>query len=100
MTGVPIVTGRLERRVGVIGPDVRRLHSGVAILAICDRVTWKARHEAHLPHTAARVLNKPPGRRQGHDQAVDVKVYAVAKLRVFRNGVQIAPPPRVSCGGG
>lgn len=59
MARVAIPTHRQELGRWVVGPYVRRLHPCISILAICDRVPWKALHPGHLPHTAAWVFDEP-----------------------------------------
>lgn len=85
MAWVAILAHGAKFGVGVICPYIGRLHSGVSVLAICNRVPGEPAHKVHFPHTTPGVLNKPQPRGQGHYEPVNVKVYAIAKLRVIRN---------------
>ena len=80
----------LEARIGMIRPDVRGLHAGVAVLAIGDGVPGKSAHKTHFPQSAAGIFDKPIFRVKFLNQIQYMNVNIIAKLSVLRNRGKIA----------
>lgn len=90
MARIAVLARRNEARVGVVGEDVRRLHTLLAVFAISHGVTCpmsvaqKTIDEWHLAHHCAWILDEPVARTQGENQVHYVRVYRVAEAGVFR----------------
>lgn len=89
MARVSIVTGGLELRVGMIRPDVGRLHTCIAVLAIGDGVPGHALHPRHFSHSSTRILDEVILRVQFPNQVEYMLVYCVTELCVITDGFQI-----------
>ena len=90
VTRVTVVTGRQELRVRVVCPDVCWLHSVISVLAVCNGIARKVSHPSHLPHTAARILDKPILRRKLPNNGENVRIHFIAELCVFADGIKIS----------
>lgn len=58
VTWCSILTWWFELWVRMIGPYIRWLHSGIAILAICHCVPWLLLHKFHFSKSATRIFNE------------------------------------------
>ena len=90
VTRVAVMTGRQELWVGVVGPDVCGLHSIIAVLTVGDRISRKSLHPGHLPHTAARILDKPILRCKLPNKGENVRIHFIAELCVIADRVKIS----------
>lgn len=95
---VSVLARRFEFGVFVVSPYIGRLHTSVAVLAICNGVARQVLHPGHFTHTAARVLDKEEQRRESAplplllqflDQSQHVLVNLVAERGVFGDGVEV-----------
>lgn len=73
----------------MVSPYVCRLHSGVAILAVCDCVARQALHERHFPQAASGVFDKEEPGFQLTNEFENVGVYLVAESGIIAHRVQI-----------
>ena len=83
MARIAVLAHRLKLRRRVIRPDVCRLHTHVAILAVGNRIARQTVHEIHLSHPTTGIFNEPERRRQCQNQAQNVLIYAVAEFRIL-----------------
>lgn len=84
------MTHGLELRVGVICPNVSRLHSVVTVLAICNRVPGHPLHPSHLAHPATGIFNEVKLGVQFPDKLKNVFVNLVTEFGVIAPRVKVA----------
>lgn len=80
----------------MIRPDIGGLHSTIPILTVGDGITGQIRHEPHMPHTTARVLNEPESWIEFCNQPMHMNVHTVAKVSVLGFRFEFAVPCLVS----
>lgn len=59
MAWVTFVAHRQEGWVGMVGPDIGRLHTVVAILAVGYCMAGQIPHKVHFPQPTAWVFDEP-----------------------------------------
>ena len=74
----------------MIGPDIRRLHAGITVLAVGNGVPRQTLHPRHLAHAAARVLDKVESGTQLTNQVQHVLVDGIAELGILADRFQHA----------
>ena len=109
MARVSILTMRQEVRIGVVCPNIRRLHTSLIqrfvqfIFTVGNGVTRQALHPRHFSHSTTRVLDEPIGRVQLPNEVEDVLIGIVAELSVIGNRVEVtrlwvlSSMPRYGC---
>src|SRR5699024_6527258 len=89
MTRLTVLTHRLEVRVRMVRPNIRRLHSSISLLTICDSIYWNILHPTYFTHTSTRILDEVILRIQLLNKFQHVSVHFVTFFSLFGLGRKI-----------